>query len=293
MQTPSKNKILNAKLEQIKLNMFPIAFDSIELPLEIKWHKFAHLCNSSQVLAFDIFGTIKASKFKDKIINEICKIISLNTDKEWQVQLEYEPEENILNETKSSQIDVRISSDNTEIIIECKFTEKEAGRCSQTKKLSKGANVGKTQCNGNYEMQINPVNNIESKCCLTGKGIKYWDYINNIYDIDTAKDYHPCPFNSSNYQLMRNFCIVEDNRLHNKNSKFLIVYVDSDKLQISESINTDTIFGNFKPKQDYYSFLSYQKIINIGLEVSKNDSNDNQIWRDLLIHFNNKIKNYI
>lgn len=284
--------MISEKILSIQNNIFPNALKSIPSPHSIKWHKYANLPNSSQVLAIDVFGTIKMSKFKDEIVNEICKNANINTGSDWNIEFEYEPQKNILNEPKSSQIDVRIYSDKTELILECKFTERKGGTCSQTRRIKKGANINIIQCNGNYGLQTNPVNDITSKCSLTGKGIKYWDYIPNIYGIDVSQDYQPCPFNNGNNQWMRNLSIIDYNKSNGKNSKFIIVYVESDKLPISESIKTDSIFGNYKPKPNYYSFLSYQAIIDIGLAVSKNDIDENQIWKDLLIHFDKKIQNY-
>jgi len=286
MQTPS----LKEKLNKIKNNMFPHAFDSIEEPEKVKWHSKAHQKNSSQVLAFDVFGTLKISKYKDEIIN----MISFVNDKEWNVELEYEPDKNILNEPKSSQIDVRIWTEKTELIIECKFTEKDGGACSQTKTISKGSNKGKQQCNGNYEDQINLVNNISSKCALSGKDIKYWDYIGDIYpSLDKSKTYSPCPFNSGSYQWMRNLCLVKNNLKQKKNSKFLLVYVESEKLHVSKMVEENKVFNDALPKSDLYSFLSYQEIINFGLQVSKTDINEHQIWNDLKIFFDKKVKQYI
>ncbi len=276
----------------IRDNIFPPAYSAIENPEYIKWHKHANLPNSSQVLAIDVFGTIKMSKFKDEIVNEICRNANIYSSSDWNIEFEYEPQKSILNEPTSSQIDVRIYSDDTEIIIECKFAERKGGTCSQTQKLSKGSNEGKIQCNGNYEYQTNIVNGVSSKCSLIGKEIKYWDFVPNIYGIDITKDYHPCPFNNGNYQWMRNLCVVESNKLNGINSKFIIVYVESAKLPISESIKSDTIFGNYKPKQDYYSFLSYQNIIEFGLNISKNDVDESEVWKNLLIHFDKKILNY-
>ena len=56
------------------------------------------------------------------------------------------------------------------ILFEVKFTERQAGCCSQTQRLGR---VGQAQCNGNFELQVNPANQISNRCALTGKGIRY------------------------------------------------------------------------------------------------------------------------
>ncbi len=51
------------------------------------------------------------------------------------------------------------------------------------------------QCNGNYELQINPrENKAESRCALSGKGILYWDVIPEVFRYDVAVDQAPRAF---------------------------------------------------------------------------------------------------
>src|SRR5690606_3679364 len=108
-------------------------------------------------------------------------------------------------EKKSTQIDILMKSKNIVLFIESKFTEKDGGGCSQIRNTVNGI----YQCNGKYEEQINPKNNIKSKCALSGKGINYWNFIDELTNYSKEKDYNPCPFKKGEYQWMRNICFAE------------------------------------------------------------------------------------
>lgn len=117
------------------------------------------------------------------------------------------------------------------IFFECKFTQ-EAGSCSQTQAVTKdGAELRPKQCNGNYVLQTNPRNKIESKCALSGKRILYWEAIPKVFQYDATVDHAPCPFRDGGFQLMRNttlaWRIAQDENIA---PAFVILYADSPKL---------------------------------------------------------------
>jgi len=58
---------------------------------------------------------------------------------------------------------------------------------------SVGAQAGVRQCNGNYEMQTNPVNEEKARCALTGKGIRYWELIPGVYPARLNGRLHTVP----------------------------------------------------------------------------------------------------
>jgi len=286
----SSEDLSGEKLLSIKQNIFPFAYQAILSPSHFRWHRHANSVHSSQALTIDVFGTIKMSKYKDEIINEICKKINKPINSDWNIDFEWQEPKNTLNESRPTDVDVHIQSGNTALVIECKFTEQDCGSCSQPNLIDEGRNKGITQCNGNYELQKNLVNGISNKCALSGKGIKYWDYIPTVYEnIDNNIDYTPCPFKKGNYQWMRNLCLVEILKQQGIDSKFVVVYADSEYLSISKLVKSNAIFGNFIPKKDMVAYINFQELINIGTTLSENDINENEIWLELKSHFMNKL----
>ena len=189
-------------LKSVMDNIFPDSRHAISDPEKFPWHKDSngkidsYKVQSSQALMLDVFGFLVNSKYKDEIVNTIFH----ENDRNWKIIFEY-TDSSLLNESRSSQIDVLITGKNTNLIIECKYTENDGGYCSQTKKIKEII-----QCNGNYEIQVNQKNNKTSKCALSAKGIKYWDFISKTYNINVNIDLKPCPFKNGNYQWMRNIC---------------------------------------------------------------------------------------
>lgn len=152
---------------------------------------------SSQALCQSVFGGIKAYNRIDILegIQTECGRSAFFED-----QVGFIPESefkvNFLDERTPTSIDVMFTGSQKRVAVECKFTEKEFGYCSQTKK---GSSTGEPQCNGNYEIQGDRLN----RCSLTEKNIRYWDYLSDLFDWDKNKDLLPCPFNYT-YQLARN-----------------------------------------------------------------------------------------
>lgn len=75
---------------------------------------------------------------------------------------------------------------------------------------------GERQCNGSYADQINPGNALRARCALTGKGIRYWEYIPKVFALDPAVDHTPCPFKADSYQWMRNAVLAAAFGKHHK-----------------------------------------------------------------------------
>lgn len=83
------------------------------------------------------------------------------------------------------------------------------------------------QCSGAYVEQVNPVNGVSARCALSGKGIRYWEFVPEVLALDPRSDYRPCPFASGWYQWMRNLVAA---RALSKESglpvTFIVVYAD-------------------------------------------------------------------
>ena len=200
-------------ISAIRENLFPAAHAAIVDWQRFPWHRDksgkiqAHKANSSQALAIDVFGTIKMSLERDTVLGAVANACGLPPDGPWSVELEWTDEERLLGELRPTQVDVLAFGGRSLLVIECKFTES-GGTCTQPKPLS-GPNVGLRQCNGDYRPQVNPLNGIHARCALSGKGVKYWDLIPRVYDLDPESEYRPCPFKGENYQWMRNVVLAE------------------------------------------------------------------------------------
>jgi len=135
-------------------------------------------------LAIDFFGTLKTALEAERnaILEHLSARINLPEAGPWQIYLEWEDDRNRLRESrKRSQVDSVAKSRSATILFECKFGETDGGACSQTLLVRGGLHAGMKQCNGNYEMQENPVNGTSARCALTGKGIKYWELIPSVF----------------------------------------------------------------------------------------------------------------
>jgi hypothetical protein len=157
-------------------------------------------------LAIDLFETVRRLPSRNRIVGawaELLRLPTLPTDN-WKLMIEHSLEKSLLGERQETQIDALAKSQSGIIVFECKFTEADGGACSQVDQLGKGAHKGLRQCNGNYEEQVNPANKKASRCALTGKGVRYWDLIPDVMNIDSKMDHTPCPVAGGSYQWMRN-----------------------------------------------------------------------------------------
>lgn len=107
------------------------------------------------------------------------------------LKLEWIDRDALLNEPIPTQVDAFAFGQRAVLVIECKFTEG-GGGCTQPNPRRKGAHKGLRQCNGDYAIQINPVNGVEARCALTGKQIRYWEIIPKIFGLDAEEDSRPC-----------------------------------------------------------------------------------------------------
>ena len=191
--------------ERIMSNIFRAAHTAVEPWEEFPWHRGsdgkidAYKKHSSQALAIDVFGSLKMSPDQDTILNHLAKELDLPIEGSWEIDLEWKDPKNLLKERRQTQVDVVACNRKSLIFFECKFTEADGGSCSQPAPIRYGLNKGLKQCNGSYEKQTNPVNKKIERCALTGKGIRYWNVIPQIFDYITDVDYTPCPFKGSWY----------------------------------------------------------------------------------------------
>lgn len=163
-------------------------------------HRWFRSMKSSQALALSVFGNLMHYGKTDLLEGLCCEqgtpIFAgrvLNPDN---FQLEYEV--SYLGEPRQTNVDVFLLGA-APLAIECKFTEPEVGACSRPKLTENDTAYDEQFCDGSYRAQRGR----NARCPLTERGVKYWEYIPDLFKIDTASDYKPCPLQQG-YQLFRN-----------------------------------------------------------------------------------------
>lgn len=275
MTKKKKLNLTNAKINSIKKNLFHRSLDIIEDFHTFSWHQYkgnidTDQINSSQAIAIDFWGCIHSSPYKNELINELFGTEA----EEWNIELEY-TDCALLNEPTSTQIDVFLQSPQKVIFVESKFTEK-GGPCTQPLK----------QCNGNYEIQTNQKSGVRSKCALTGKKIRYWDFIEQVTDYKKDYDYTPCPFKGKEYQWMRTICFAKAySDSHNKipYAPYLFYY-DSPKCPISGLVGKGNYLGTLEGhlKSPEFEAKSYNDCIEKCIDFLKSrDLDEMNVWEGL------------
>jgi hypothetical protein len=274
-----------ATRDNIKRNLFPAALPSVEPWDEFRWHTGqggqcdADKEHSSQALAIDVFGTLSLIESRHRLLNELLRSHGLQSSGQWTIELEWLVPKILLGERRKTQIDAVARSRDCLIFMECKFSETEAGRCSQPEPLYKGAHKGLRQCNGNFEYQVNPVSGKAAWCSLTAKSIKYWEHIPKLFDISPTEIYKPCPFADYKYQWMRNVvaCWAES-MAHGLRPVFLVVYADTPgirQLPTARFLRSDS-WASFKswirPNSVFVWEVGYIDLLNTALRVSGEDA---------------------
>jgi len=239
-----KQSITEIELNRLKQNIFAASWPAVEPADEFAWHwntngKPDHhfidsfVPQSSQALMIDVFGWIKVLPQDDRnrVMNVLAGRLGLESSANWEIEFEWQDDANVLEEQPKpgpggqvsgvTQVDVLATSADHFICIECKMTEG-LGGCSQPR-----SNGGEIQCSGNYCSQVNPRTGVESNCALTGKGIRYWEVVPEVFNLSADVDYTPCPFANGWYQLMRN-CVLAYEHGHRSGRRpaFVLLYAD-------------------------------------------------------------------
>jgi hypothetical protein len=131
-----------ATLQAIKANLFPASHAAISNWDTFPWHKYmgqiqADKPLSSQALAIDVFGTIKVSRERDYILGELAQRCGVPSDGPWTLELEWTDPDNLLRESRPTQIDALAFGRRAILVVECKFTEA-GGSCSQVRPRKNG-----------------------------------------------------------------------------------------------------------------------------------------------------------
>ena len=267
--------------EAIRRNLFPEAQAAIRDWNAFPWHRdsrkavTAGFAQSSQALAIDFFGTVGQLDCRDRIFHAWGNTWGVTTDGPWSVKLGQSVPAALLGEPRSTQVDVVASDAARLIFFECKFTEGDGGSCSQTRPLVCGPHRGKSQCNGNYELQRNPLNGLSSRCALTAKGVKYWEWIPRVFSIDSEIDHRGCPFAGTWYQWMRNLvvCAALAEKRRQKGI-FVVVYAggaDAAGFPMARRVAGEdwrTLRGMLHNGPVSLEAVSYERLLQFALEVA-------------------------
>lgn len=221
------------EMEAVEANLYPRARPLVREVPTFPWHRdkaglvTAGRRESSQALALDLFVTIDSLRSRDSILDAWMTALSLQSGAHWSIEPEVCLPKALLDEPRPSQIDVRAQSAESIVLFECKFTEPDGGGCSQPRTITSGRHIGMVQCSGAYVDQVNPVNGVSARCALSGKGVRYWEFVPEVLAFDPTSDYGPCPVAGGWYQWMRNLVAA---RALSKESglpeAFVVVYAD-------------------------------------------------------------------
>jgi hypothetical protein len=191
------------------------------LPEKERHRHFGSL-RSSQALAQSVFGNLIAAG-KTTLLEELEADEGLpaffDGIEAASFQLEYSV--NHLGEPRQTSID-RWAEGPRCVAVECKLTEPEFGTCSRPRLRPSDANYTRDYCNGDYLQQQDR----RSRCSLTEIGVRYWNYIPELFSWDSATDRRPCPL-ADTYQLVRNIlasCVTPDQRVDTANAHALMIY---------------------------------------------------------------------
>lgn len=270
----------------VRENLFPASHEAIGDWLTFPWHRDrtnkiqAHKVHSSQAIAIDVFGTLKMSIDRDRVLDAIARHVGVSPGGPWSIALEWTDTDRLLREPRPTQVDALAIGSKAALIIECKFTEP-GGKCSQ----ASGSRTRQPQCNGNYIEQANPGSGVRSRCTLAGKGIRYWDYIPKVFALDPAANYAPCPFAGDAYQWMRNVVLAAAIGEHwNLKAAAVGAFADHPSFPTARKARRGLLDPSLGG-QATITPISYQEIIAMACHVGL----DQQLWNDLAAWVEQKI----
>ncbi|WP_065377040.1 PGN_0703 family putative restriction endonuclease [Ensifer adhaerens] len=277
---------MTSDFEAVRDNLYPASHGAIEDWRAFPWHRDranriqAHKAHSSQAIAIDVFGTLKMSTDRDRILDVIAERVGVAPGGPWAITLEWTDSDGMLGEPRPTQVDVLAVGSMAALVIECKFTEP-GGQCSQTA-VSRS---GERQCNGSYADQINPGNGVRAHCALTGKGIRYWEYIPEAFALDPSVDHTPCPFKGDAYQWMRNAVLAAAIAKHrNLQAAALAAFADHPSFPTARKVKRGLVDPSLAG-QAAIAPISYQEIIAIACHVGL----DQRLWNGLSAWVDHKI----
>jgi hypothetical protein len=179
-----------------------------------KRHKWFRSMKSSQALTLTVFGNLKLCGHTDVLA-------TVKSDGNGgpafgpgpiaadDVVLEYQAR--LPGERTSTSVDVLIRGTST-VCVECKLSEAEVGPCSRPAVQADRAG----HCDG-----VNPLRAAGLECALARRGLKYWDNMSELVQIEKWKARDGCPVRVP-YQLVRNIMAARASGSHEPHT--LLIY---------------------------------------------------------------------
>jgi hypothetical protein len=286
--TTNDKEMTPGEVAAIEANLFTAARWSVRERPALPWHRdrsgaiTASRKESSQALAISFFLAIDRLGSRSRVVARWAEHFGLEFGGPWELCPEVSMPKDLLSELRPTQIDVMARGTGGLILFECKFTEKDGGGCSQPHPIADGEHKGMRQCNGNYEYQVNPVNKISARCALTGKGIRYWEWVPQVMKIGANTDLRECPFKGGMYQWMRN--LVAARALgcsFDLPAAFILVYAEG-PFPMAKRIKSpqwDVFLETVAEKAVPFRSVSYQQLI--ALARSAATATDQGVLSDL------------
>ena len=285
-----------ARWRTIEANLFPAALPAVEPWQTFRWHSAAgNVCNSykehsSQALMIDVFGTLKVSPQRDRVLDRLALALGLPAGGPWDIELEWHDPDNLLREKTSTSADAIAASPHALIFFEGKFTETDGGTCSQTRPIPSGRHKGQAPCNRAYTPQVNPANGRTASCALTGKGLRYWEIVPEVFSFPNDLGYRPCPFAGPWFQWMRNLTVCWAVAQHSqRRPAFVLVYAEGPTLPMAERIHSadwQRFLRQVKPGAITVETRSYQAFIELAQAACPEDP----LWPQLAQWVQRKIR---
>lgn len=181
-------------------------------------HRWFGSMKSSQALAQSVFGTLKTFHLQPLLSTIEAENGTLAFGPRFgESEIALEKSVTTLGEPRPTSVDVWLDG-SYRVAVECKLTEQEFGTCSRPRLSEDSVDF----CDGSYTCQHDRL----VRCSLTHIGIRYWDYMAEIFGWSPDEDHRPCPL-SSTYQLARNIlaaCVCEDGTLDANGGHALVLY---------------------------------------------------------------------
>ena len=182
-------------------------------------HSWFRSLKSSQALAQSVFGAVRAFDRLDLLeeVSADCGRPAFPPMPQG-MRLEFEHEPGFLGEPRPTSVDIWLHGPEGRAAVECKFTERDFGVCSQTKP----GRPPRRFCDGTYRVQQGR----RERCALTEIGVLYWRYLPRLFDWPADRDHRPCPFRDV-YQLGRNAlaaAVAPDGALEAARGHALVMY---------------------------------------------------------------------
>ncbi len=126
-----------------------------------------------------------------------------------------------LGEPRPTSVDAFLRGPTT-IAVEVKLAEDGFGRCSRPRLRPRDANFARDHCDGSFTVQRGR----RTRCSLSEIGVRYWDYLPDLFAWNANEDLVPCPLDPT-YQLARNVlaaCVGADRERDATHAHALVIY---------------------------------------------------------------------